>query len=90
MRAGIKLAWWGNANLNLPVKTPMNDARALLAMKFNNIEDVDDENEWAEVLTSQVSSTCKHWDATLLQWIRALYSFCSNQFLFSFFTVHLN
>ena len=68
----------------------MNDARALLAMKFNNIEDVDDENEWAEVLTSQVSSTYKHWDTTLLQWIRAAYSFHSNQFLFSFFTVHLN
>ena len=39
----------------------MNDARALLAMKFNNIENVDDENEWAEVLTSQVPSTYKQY-----------------------------
>ena len=60
-RAGIKFAWWGNASLNLPLKTPMNDNRVLLAMKFNNIENVDDENEWAEVLTSQVPSTYKQY-----------------------------
>ena len=55
-RAAVKFSWWGNASLNLPVKTAMNDDRALLVMKFDCIEDVDDENEWAEVLTSQVCS----------------------------------
>ena len=46
----------GNENLNLPFKTAMNDRKAVIAMKFNNIEDVEDENDWAAILTKQVDT----------------------------------
>ena len=44
----------------MPIKTPMNDARALRVMKFEAIEDVDSEDDWAEVLTSQVMGAVTH------------------------------
>ena len=34
----------------------MNDARALLVMKFEDIEEVDNEDDWADALTSQVTT----------------------------------
>ena len=46
----------GNENLNLPFKTAMNDRKAVIAMKFDNIMDVDDENNWALTLTNQVKT----------------------------------
>ena len=33
----------------------MNDDRALFALRLETIEDIDDENEWAEILTTQVN-----------------------------------
>ena len=33
----------------------MNDDRALFALRIEAIEDIDDENEWAETLTTQVN-----------------------------------
>ena len=33
----------------------MNDRKAILAMKFENIESIGDEDNWAEKLTSHVS-----------------------------------
>ena len=43
VRAAIKFCWWAYANLNLPVKPIMNDERALKALKFENINDIDDQ-----------------------------------------------
>ena len=50
----MKFAWWANASLNLPIKTPMNDNRAILAMQFNSIIEVDCQEDWSEKLTTQV------------------------------------
>ena len=56
VRAAIRFSIMGNENLNLPFKTAMNDRKAVIAMKFDNIEDVDDENNWALTLTNQVDT----------------------------------
>ena len=53
-RAGIKFCWWAYANLNLPFKPIMNDARALAALKFENIGSVDDQEHWADILAEKV------------------------------------
>lgn len=53
-RAGIKFSWWAYANLNLPVKPVMNEARALKALKFDNLNEVDDEDHWANILSTKV------------------------------------
>ena len=55
-RAGIKFCWWAYANLNLPVKPIMNDDRALAALKFDNITNVDDQERWADILAAKVIS----------------------------------
>ena len=54
VRAGIKFSWWAYANLNLPVKPIMNDERALKALRFDDIKDVDDEENGATILSSKV------------------------------------
>ena len=41
-------------SLNLPFKAPMNDRRAVIAMKLKNLAEVDDDNNWKEKLNSQV------------------------------------
>ena len=56
VRAAVRFSIFGNENLNLPFKTAMNDRKAVIAMKFNNIEDVEDENDWAAILTNQVDT----------------------------------
>ena len=56
VRAAIRFSIMGIENLNLPFKTAMNDRKAVIAMKFNNIEDVEDENNWAAVVTNQVDT----------------------------------
>ena len=53
-RAGIKFSWWAYANLNLPVMPVMNEARALKALKFENLKEVDDEDHWANILSTKV------------------------------------
>lgn len=64
-RAGIKFSWWAYANLNLPVKPVMNEARALAALKFDNLKEVDDESHWANILSTKVitdpNSKRKHY-----------------------------
>ena len=59
-RAGIKFCWWAYANLNLPVKPIMNDDRALAALKFDNITNVDDQERWADILAAKVFSLMKY------------------------------
>ena len=54
VRAGIKFSWWAYANLNLPVKPVMNEARAIKALKFDNFSEVDDEDHWADILSTKV------------------------------------
>ena len=57
VRAAIKFCWWAYANLNLPVKPIMNDERALKALKFENINDIDDQLEWSNILATKVRYT---------------------------------
>ena len=38
----------------------MNDARALRTMKFANLEEIDVQDDWAEILTSRVR-IMKNW-----------------------------
>ena len=56
VRAAVRFSIMGNENLNLPFKTAMNDRKAVIAMKFDNIEDVEYENCWAAILTNQVDT----------------------------------
>jgi hypothetical protein len=65
VRAAIRFSIMGNENLNLPFKTAMTDRKAVIAMKFNNIEDVEDENDWASILTNQVDTKA----SILLFWL---------------------
>jgi hypothetical protein len=56
VRAVVRFSILGNENQNLPFRTAMNDRKAVIAMKFNNIDDVENENDWAAILTKQVDT----------------------------------
>ena len=54
VRAASKFRWWAHANLNLPVKPAMDDYRAVKALGFENIKEVDDKLHWADILATKV------------------------------------
>ena len=54
MRAASKFRWWAHANLNLPVKPAMDDYRAVKALGFEDIKEVDDKLHWADILATKV------------------------------------
>ena len=55
VRAASKFRWWAHANLNLPVKPAMDDYRAVKALGFENIKEVDDKLHWADILATKVA-----------------------------------
>ena len=55
MRAASKFRWWAHANLNLPVKPAMDDYRAVKALGFEDIKEVDDKLHWADILATKVA-----------------------------------
>ena len=76
VRAASKFRWWADANLNLPVKPAMDDYRAVKALGFENIKEVDDKLHWADILATKVVLIQAHLtqETLLFQFLSCVYN----------------